>query len=290
MVDLHIHSTRSDGELPRDALLDRCVERSIRLLAITDHDVVTETAPLPVPGGGTVITGIEVTAAWRGREVHCLGYLYRAGDDQLRVSVARYRHALLAAWREIVARATDFGSRLSWPDVEAAVGVDRVPYPGRMLDLLLTGAAFGSPLAAAHGWSHERRVAEWFAPGRPLHVQEPTPPELTEVIGWLRQAGGVPVLAHPLAEWTLDQLDADTPALRDAGLAGIEAWSTWHRAPGSAPALVELCGRYSMVATAGSDFHGATVKSWVPHPGVAGAGVPSADDLLETLQRAREAR
>lgn len=286
-VDLHLHSDRSDGELTGNELLDLCAGRSVRLLAITDHDVIAE-AVTKSPSGLTVITGIEVTAHWRGREVHCLGYLYRAGEEQLRVSVAGYRNAVLAGWREIVDRAAEFGCLLSWRDVEAAFGVDRIPYPGRTLDLLLTGTADGTPLAAARGWSHERRVADWFAPGRPLHIEEPTPPGLTQVIGWLRQAGGIPVLAHPLAQWTPDQLDGDLPALRYAGLAGLEAWSTWHRLPGAAQTLVELSRRYAMVATAGSDFHDVAVKSWVRHPGAVGSGLPHPDDLLQALLTARE--
>jgi predicted metal-dependent phosphoesterase TrpH len=286
-VDLHLHSDRSDGELTGSELLDLCARRSLRLLAITDHDVIAE-AVTNCPSYLTVITGIEVTAYWRGREVHCLGYLYQAGEEQLRVSVAGYRNAVLAGWRDIVDRAAEFGCLLGWHDVEAAFGVDRVPYSGRMLDLLLAGTADGTALAAARGWSHQRRVADWFAPGRPLHIEEPIPPELTQVIGWLRKAGGIPVLAHPLAQWTPDQLDADLPALRSAGLAGFEAWSSWHRLPGADQTLAELARRYAMVATAGSDFHGVAVKSWVPRPGAVGSGLPDPDDLLQALLIARE--
>jgi 3',5'-nucleoside bisphosphate phosphatase len=283
-VDLHLHSDRSDGELAVTELLGLCAGHSLRLLAVTDHDVIAETAPR----GPAAITGIEVTAVWCGREVHCLGYLYRPGDERLRESVAGYRDAVLAGWRDIVARAARYGCQLSWAEVEAAFGADRVPYPVRMLDLLLARAADDAPLAAARGWSHERRVAAWLAPGRPLHVEEPVPPGLTRVIGWLRQAGGVPVLAHPLAQWTPDQLGADLPVLRGAGLAGLEAWSTWHRAPGSAATLAELCRRYGMIATAGSDFHGEGVKAWVRHPGATGRDLPNADDLLQSLLTARE--
>jgi 3',5'-nucleoside bisphosphate phosphatase len=286
-IDLHLHSDRSDGGLPGCELLDLCAGRSVRLVAITDHDIVADPLTKP-PSDLTVITGIEVTAQWRGREVHCLGYLYRAGEEQLRRSVAGYRYAVLAGWREIIDRAAQFGCLLGWPDVEAAFGADRVPYAGRMLDLLLAGTADGTPLAGARGLSHKQRVADWFAPGRPLSIELPIPPELTQVTGWLRQSGGVAVLAHPLAQWTLDQLEGDLPALRAAGVAGLETWSSWHRLPGADQALVELASRYAMVATAGSDFHGVAVKSWVPHPGAAGSGLPHPDDLLQDLLTARE--
>jgi hypothetical protein len=284
-IDLHLHSDFSDGDLPVEELLALCGRLGIRLAAVTDHDEI-RSAEVPSRHGVALISGVEVTARWHGREVHCLGYLYQPGDRHLKARVSGYRRALLECWREIFDRAASFGCRAGWSEIEAAVGVDRVPYPGRMLEMLLAGVEERSPLAAARGLRYERIVADWFAGGRPLHVEEPAPPQLRAVIGWLREAGGVPVLAHPLVQLDYGELDRDVPALRDAGLGGLEAWSTWHR-PGSDEALVALCRRHRMVATAGSDFHGVAVKPWVPRPGAVAGAPPPPDAMAEALCRER---
>ncbi len=289
-VDLHLHSSLSDGSLPISEVLALCIANGIQLAAITDHDVLA-TSPAPTwPRNMSVITGVEITAAWHNRQVHCLGYLYKHGDYRLNRLVSRHRFALLSCMKEITEKAAHYGCQANWAAIEATIGHDRVPYGRQLVDLLLANTQDGSPLAAARQLTYGQILEEWFAEGRPIHVAAPAPPELTEVIKWIRDAEGVPILAHPLAQWQRGDLADDIPRLVRAGLGGLEAWSTWHPSPADTEALLALCSRHGLVATAGSDFHGVTVKEWVPHPGaISATNAPSIDAMMTALVQAKAA-
>lgn len=285
-LDLHLHSIRSDGQHSPAKL--QAMTADLDVIAITDHDVIT-----PIPTGESTrgrprqIAGIEVTAAVAGREVHCLGYLFDTSDSTFADRVATYRHAILDAWHTMLEAATiTTGCTATWSDFETTFGHDRVPYSGLGLWFLINHLPQDSPAAPDAAQGLERFVAEWCTPGRPLHVPEPTPPDLVEVIGWIRDAGGAPVLAHPLTALRLDQLRVELPRLQQAGLAGIEVVSTWNPTDQERELLTDLAAQLGLVATGGSDFHGTEVKPWVRKPGIHLGTVPTAFELVDQLKRA----
>lgn len=289
-IDLHLHSSLSDGSLPVSEVLALCITNGIQLAAFTDHDVLAIDPAPDWPRNLSIITGVEVTAAWHDQQVHCLGYLYKPGDQRLDRLVSRYRLAILSCMKEITEKAAHYGCQADWAAVEAAIGQDRVPYGRQLVDLLLANTQDGSPLAAARQLTYGQILAEWFDDNGPLYVDAPTPPDLTEVIKWIRDAEGVPILAHPLAQWQRGDLADDIPRLIRAGLGGLEAWSTYHPSPADTEALLALCSQHGLVATAGSDFHGVTVKEWVPHPGaIPATNTPSIDEMMTALVQAKAA-
>jgi len=287
-VDLHLHTSLSDGDDAPGELAERCHRAGVRVAACTDHDTLAGAAAFGAAArrlGITPVPGCEITALWHGREVHCLAYFVDPGDAVLPGRLALVRGAELDWWRAWFRRAGAIGAPVTWADVEAKVGTDRVPYIGDLLDLFLV-AVDGDPRFAGYprGGRHDRFIGDWCRAGRALHVPKPWRPQLAEVAGWICDAGGVAVLAHPARSlgdepWRLDEL-------RGAGLAGVEVWSTWHD-PAQIRRLAEECCRLGLIGTQGSDYHGARLKPWVPRPGVVPEGAPDPTAIVDELAARR---
>jgi predicted metal-dependent phosphoesterase TrpH len=283
-IDLHLHSTFSDGSLTPGALAEAAAARGVTVAACTDHDSFAGSAEFRAAFeglGGRAVAGCEVSATWKGHEVHCLVYATSRADLVARV---RSHHARRLAWFhrsvDVVAEA---GIPLTRAAVESAVGPDRVPYYGVFLRLFLEAAAGDRRFAGHRADDLMALQRQWFEPGRPFYVEEPAGPHLADVLGWARDAGGVPVLAHP-GRLLLGAPDpgAELRTLRDAGLAGLEVRTTWHDTA-QVEALAALCAEHRLAATAGSDFHGTDVKPWATAPGRLPRGGPDADDQLARL-------
>ena len=236
----------------------------MRVAAVTDHDTMRSVAAFRAAAAGrfTAIPACEVSSTWRGKEAHCLAYWVSETDAEFSARVGRARECELMWWRAWIDRAAAFGVPLTWDDVEREIGPDRIAFTGDYLALLLRYAK-DDPRFDRYAGDSGLLVAELCAPGQPLHVPRPWLPELTAVIGWIVAAGGVPVLAHPSDSVT----DADFALLRDAGLAGLEVWTTWHD-PKRSARLAGCCARTGLIATAGSDYHGERVKAWTRQPGL----------------------
>lgn len=283
VVDLHLHSTISDGDDDPADLARRCVEEGLQVVSCTDHDSMAgydAFRAVAEPAGLTVVPGVEITARWHGREVHCLAYFVDPADTDFRARVEQVHRARVDWWKTWFARAERIGVPVSWPAAARAFGADRVAYLGDYLDMFLA-AAHDDPRFAGYeqGGTHDRFIAEWCQPGQPLYQPGAWRPELAEVVGWIRSAGGAAVLAHP------GRLPGD-PLLELAGigLAGFEAWTTWHDEADTAR-VVAACEQVGLVATQGSDFHGGRLKPWSPAPGL----VPSAaTHPLRTVEALRE--
>jgi predicted metal-dependent phosphoesterase TrpH len=187
-------------------------------------------------------------------------------------------------WRAWTDRVAAFGVPLTWDDVEREIGPDRIAATGDYLALVLRYAE-GDPRFDRYADDSGLLVAELCRPGQPLHVPHPWLPELPTVIGWIVAAGGVPVLAHPSESLT----DADVALLRDAGLAGLEVWTTWN-APERSARLAECCARTGLIATAGSDYHGERVKAWTRQPGLLPAVPEDPLSIVDALWQWRVAR
>ena len=281
LVDLHMHSTASDGEEVPERLAERCRDAGLRTIALTDHNSLRHVVRMTgacAEAGIDVIPACEISADWRGREHHCLAYFVPLDDPVFAERIERVRQSDLARSRRWVENAVADGVGVSWDSVVEEVGEDRVPpfaYLARVL------AASGDPRLGGRGgmWG------EWFAPGKPWATDDPWRPSLPEAIAWVREAGGVPVLAHPGA--TLGDLDPTEAFadLRDAGLLGVEAWTTWHKREAS-ERFEEAARSAGLAVTAGADYHGPLVKPFVREPGQVEHNDAS---RLRELEAAREA-
>lgn len=246
MIDLHLHTTASDGRLTPGELVDLVAAAGITVMAVTDHDTmaaVADVARLAAGRGIEAVSGIEVTAVDEGRDVHILGY-FADPDD-------RVLGAFLAAQRaQRVARVVAIAGRLA----ELGVPVDVEPLLSEAARQ--TGRSIGRPqvaramVQAGHVADVSGAFDRWLGHGCPAFLPREGP-SCEAVIGILHDAGGLTSLAHP----GKTGIDARIPSLREAGLDALEAYHSDHDA-----ALVERYTRRArdlgMLVSGGSDYHG----------------------------------
>jgi predicted metal-dependent phosphoesterase TrpH len=244
VIDLHTHTTASDGHLSPADLVREAWLAGVRVLAVTDHDTIAGVADVgraAAQFGVTPVTGIEITAIDDGRDVHVLGYFFDVTSGPLLECLARQR----AARRD---RVRAIGARLA----RAGLGVD----VERLLAEAPPQRAVGRPalaaalVAAGHARTMHEAFDEWLVEGRPAWVPREGP-DVREVVDLLHGAGGIASLAHPV----LYRRDRDIPRWREAGLDAIEVWHSEHDAAISARYL-QIARRLDLLATGGSDFHG----------------------------------
>ena len=246
MIDLHLHTTASDGRLTPTQLVEHAAAAGIRILAITDHDTTDgydEAAAEASRRGVLLVPGIEITAVERGRDVHMLGYFFNRGDGRL-------AHFLTAQRATRIARIVEIANRLG----SLGMPVDIQP----LLDQAQRQSAksIGRPrLARAMieaGYVATTREAfdRWLGQGCPAFIERAgASPE--EVIGLIHRAGGLVSLAHP----GRTRIDTRIATLRDAGLDAIEVYHSDHDTDMVA-AYFELARQLNLMITGGSDFHG----------------------------------
>jgi hypothetical protein len=256
-VDLHTHTTASDGTFRPSELVAEAARRGVRVLAITDHDSTDglaeaiETARAHPPL--IIVPGIEINCDVEGAEIHVLGY----GMDYEAPWFQEFCLAQRADRRARVYRIAERLAALGLPiDVE------------RVFALVQEGSA-GRPHVARvmleRGYVKTVREAfdKYLASGKPAHVpRKKLTPE--DAVRLLRRAGGVPVFAHP----GLADRDELIEPMVEAGLMGIECYYPEH-SPAQRGAYVDICRRYDLVTTGGSDFHGPQVRAaTLGHPTV----------------------
>jgi predicted metal-dependent phosphoesterase TrpH len=247
-VDLHAHSTASDGLLTPAALVEEASRRELRVLALTDHDTLaglpeaTETAS---GLGIELIPGVELSAESGPHEIHILGYYVRPDDTELQAALA---HS--AGEREMrVARMVERLNTLGYPVALAAVreiagdGTIGRPHIARAM------------IAAGYVGSLTDAFDRFLGNGKPAFVpRELTPPE--DNVALLRRAGAVPVLAHPLST---GDVQGTLARLVPRGLLGVEVYYGEY-SPEQRSELKAIADAWSLIATGGSDYHGPNFK------------------------------
>jgi predicted metal-dependent phosphoesterase TrpH len=275
-VDLHSHTTASDGSLFPRELVREAVKHGVRVLAITDHDsteglaeALDEAAKHPPL---TIVPGIEINTDVEGGEIHILGYFLRYEEDWFQAFLHEQREARIQRIYRIANRLAELG-----------VPID----PQEVFALVKEGSA-GRPHVAQvmvnRGYVKSIREAfdKYLRTGGPGHVpRKKLAP--TEAVAIIRRVGGIPVLAHP----GLAGKDELIPELVQAGLMGIECYYHEHSA-GQTASYLQMCKERGLVATGGSDYHGPHLGR--PNP----PGTPSvplaAYEKLKSLAAAADAR
>lgn len=250
-IDLHTHSDRSDGTLTPTELIRHAAEMGVDVLAITDHDCFEgwdEATEAALESRVTLVRGIEISCRYDGHGVHLLGYLpdpsYPPLTDELQ-RVLDGRNSRLPA---ILDRLRGLGIEIDIEDVRK-VSADAV--------------AMGRPHVAdalvALGVIKDRdeAFAKFLGPGGPAYVDRYAA-DLPTMIGTIRAAGGVSVLAHPWAgRHDYSALTAAGLAkLKETGLAGLEVDHQDH-SPEVRDQLRGIAGDLDLLVTGSSDFHGA---------------------------------
>jgi hypothetical protein len=264
VIDLHLHTTASDGRSSPDALVAEAADAGVQILAVTDHDTVAAVDAVRRAAGRaglTMVAGIEITAIHAGRDVHVLGYFLETTDP----SLAAFLVAQRASRRDRVAKILDRLEALG-------VGVNRSSVLARAATR--RDASVGRPLVARALVSagHATDVADAFdrylADGRPAFVPR-VGPSVRDVVERIASAGGVSSLAHP-AKIGDDGLVQGF--IRD-GLDAIEVYHPDHD-EAATKRYRELASSAGRLVSGGSDYHG-------PGSGRAAAlgrvGLPPAD-------------
>lgn len=246
-VDLHLHSTASDGRLSPADVMQRAAESGVRLAALTDHDTldgVPEAAAAAAALGITLLPGIELSARWARGTLHIVGLGVDPEAPALAAGVARHAAVRQARARRMAERLERAGAPPLLATVQGATG--GAP-PGRQ--------HFARALVAA-GVVADSRAAfrRYLARGRPGYAPAEWSP-LAEVVDWIRQAGGVAVFAHP-TRYGLSR-GALREAVRAFVAAGGEAMEVvcGGFGPGDVGAAAALARRHGLAASVGSDFH-----------------------------------
>ena len=243
LVDLHTHSTASDGSrLPADVVRE-ANRIGLVAVAITDHDTLDGLAEARAAGaelGVRIINGIELSAVEDDVETHVLG-LHLADTAELASSLVALRNMRLSRAERIVARLNDLGVRISFDDVlrEAAGGAVGRPHIARAM--------------VNDGWATDFRDAfdRYLGNGRAAFVQKDHL-SLIDAIAMIHRAGGLAVLAHPGPAGSRARIEL----LATAGLDGVEVKHPGHSAEDTAR-LGALAEHFDLVPSGGSDWHGA---------------------------------
>ena len=245
MIDLHLHTTASDGRCSPAELVSRAAAAGLTTIAVTDHDTVggcREAATACGAAGLTFVPGIEVTAIRFGGDVHVLGYFVDVDSPPLQTFLAAQRLQRVERVREMVARLQSAGISLD---------ADAILQPGLVDSTKAVGRPWIARALVAGGYvtSTNEAFDRWLASGRPAFVPRAgAPPE--EVVMRIHEAGGLASLAHP----GLLQHDDWIPEFAAAGLDALEAYHSEHDTLMTATYL-SIAKRLQLGISGGSDYH-----------------------------------
>lgn len=240
-VDLHTHSTASDGELPPAELVSLALERGLSTMALTDHDTVAGIDAAMAAARGTslqVIPGVELSADVPQNEVHVLGYWMDWHSPAFEKMLDQFREGRYGRAEKMVRKLTGLGAPISFERVKEIAGDASIGRPHVAQALLQAG----------HVSSVTEAFDKYIGRNGPAYVERfRLTPE--DAVALILSAGGVPVLAHPreVTEYVL-------PMVR-AGLLGLEVFYGMYD-DATIQSLAYLARQYGLIATGGSDFHG----------------------------------
>jgi predicted metal-dependent phosphoesterase TrpH len=273
LIDLHTHTTASDGLCSPSELVARASVARLQVLSVTDHDTTAACAPVAAAcaiAGIEFVPGIEITAVVDGKDVHMLGYFMDPDDEQLGEFLARARRMRIDRIRQMVQRLAEQGIRLD---------ADEVLRPGTADHSKAAGRPWiaRALMAAGHVATINEAFDRWLSVGRPAFVARVGPPP-QDVLRLIHGARGIVSLAHP----GLLGRDDLIPALAASGLDAIEAYHSKHQADDTVRYLT-FAERLGLAVTGGSDYHAD------PNAAIRVGGVTLPRELYEALNARRPA-
>jgi predicted metal-dependent phosphoesterase TrpH len=247
-IDLHTHSTASDGTDSPDRLIEAAAAADLDVVAITDHDTTSgwaEAVEAARRSDIVLVRGAEVSCRWEGISLHLLGYLFDPSNAPLAKEMETVRDDRVARLRHMVdSIATEHD--ITWAQVERHAGGDSVGRP-HIADALVESGVVASRDEAFEELLHNRS----------RHYRPHIAPDPINAVRLVRDAGGVPVFAHPGARGrghvVPDSLIAEMAA---AGLGGLEVDHRDHD-PLTRDRLRALASDLGLLVTGSSDYHGA---------------------------------
>lgn len=245
-IDLHTHSTASDGIYSPTELLQRAKDVGLRVLALTDHDSTGGLEEAARAAGALdidFIPGIEINTDVSGGEVHVLGYFIEYQRPAFQTILKVLRDARERRGQRMVELLNEEGITISWERVrQIAQGAVGRPHVAKAL------------LEAGYVQTIGEAFDKYIGTGRPAYVPryKLTPEDAVRLIA---SANGLPVIAHPIDLPGLEELRSWLPGLREAGMVGLETYYGPYT-PEDERNLRALADEYHLIPTGGTDFHG----------------------------------
>ena len=268
-VDLHLHTTESDGRLGPAELVNFVAGRGLKIVAITDHDITDGLEPAWEAAKAYpdlhIIPGIELSTDIPGNEIHILGYYIDHGDREFQATLQCFRESRVGRAKEMVDKLGDLGLPLDWERVKEIAGQGAIGRP-HIAQAMVEKGYVSLPAEAF------QRYIGRNGPAYAERVKQ-TPEEAIQLVS---NVGGVPVIAHPAQ---MENLDSILEKLRAAGLKGMEVHYAEYNQP-TRDRLAETARRHGLLLCGGSDYHALGVPG--EHlPGEAGPPLEVAHKLRE---------
>jgi predicted metal-dependent phosphoesterase TrpH len=246
VIDLHTHTTASDGRCSAADLVARAAAAGVSVLAVTDHDTVAGCAPAAEACASRrleFVPGIEMTAVMDEADVHVLGYFIDVNSGALHAFLSEQRFRRIDRVRQMVARLRHHGIPL---DAEAIVA-PAIADPARS-----AGRPWIARALVAGGYARDSNdaFARWLSRGRPAFVPRAGAAPAA-VFDRIHEAGGVASLAHP----ALIGRDDCLAEFARAGLDAIEAYHSEH-SPDDTARYLRVADQLGLAVSGGSDYHG----------------------------------
>ncbi len=253
-IDLHIHTTASDGTLTPKEVILKALEHKLKAIAITDHDTLAgskDALQAGIPSPLNFLTGVEISAApppfYAGSgSFHLLGYSIRLDDPALNHALEKLQQARKKRNPAIISRLNDLGIAITLDEVRQEAGEGQLGRPHIAKVLVKKGLA----------GSMNQAFDQYLGTNGPAYVDKYRI-ECRKAIELILGAGGIPVLAHPglLKCKTYDQFDELIAGLKEFGIQGVEVYYPEH-GPEQTRLFAELAHHHNLLITGGTDFHG----------------------------------
>ncbi len=275
MLDLHTHSTASDGSLSPAALVQLAKKINLTAIALCDHDTtsgLTEANSTAEQIGQEFVPGIELSATWQDITVHIVGLYVNPENSTLQEILSRTRCMRNERNPRIIAALQRLGIDITMVDVTSDVQGDAVGRPHIARQLIRKGVVK----------STDEAFKKYLGAGAPAHVPKERL-HASMAIETIRKAGGVPILAHPhQTSLPTAALDPFVGELTDLGLLGIEVFCSGYNSNRVA-AYTRIARRHGLVRSGGSDFHGSAKPLIRLGRGIGNLYIR--DDLLDPIKQ-----
>ncbi|MGE4282532.1 MAG: PHP domain-containing protein [Clostridia bacterium] len=275
-IDLHVHTTASDGSMTPSEVVRHAVQKRLAAIAITDHDTVEGIEEALIQGHLSdieVIPGIEISVDYRD-EMHILGYYIDIYSQKFITILNQLNNFREERNPKIIKKLNDLGMSISFEEVEAKAGrVVGRPHIARVM------------VEKGYVDNVNQAFYEYLNTGKPAYIERKKLSQ-QEGIRLIKNAGGIAILAHPIyLEKGGANLDMLLPKLIEYGLDGLEVYYSDYTSEDTHKYL-KLADKYNLVATGGSDFHGRSKPRLKLGEGYGTLQVPY--ELLEKLKNKRE--
>jgi hypothetical protein len=249
LIDLHTHTTASDGRLSAGDLVALAAQAGVTVLSVTDHDTLAASDAVRTCCGAAgieFVPGIEITAVVDGADVHLLGYFIETKSAWLEEFLVAQRAARANRVRQMVARLADFGIALDAAEILQPADADPSKSPGRPW-------IARALVARGHADSVGAAFETWLGRGKPAFVPR-VGARPAEVMRRVHDAGGLVSLAHPGLAGLVGQ-PAGIARLAADGLDALEAYHS-EQGPAATRQYLSIASALGLEVTGGSDFHG----------------------------------